>query len=516
MREEKISEEGSRLKTTKVRITILFWTILLGAAVSKAEEGCSVPTSAIDKAITPLMRAESLETVKAHPWILNTIQHTECCKTDWSQMGCPHPIKKFETLETPESGFEAKFEALMGQKPPADFLKNGDPNAPLDFSKAPKLKAVYLSSLVFRGDFYGTVMARLLKYQAEHGAFVNVVTTDYMLLKKDRELLEPIAAQNPNFKLDKFKYNNPNGLISKATNLVTDKYRDMHIKTFVTLSDEKESDNVVIFGGRNIHDGFLFKELPDHSRFPKLVQYGKGKDDDFVHWNDFEAKVTGKELAESTAAHVQRFISRDKTNQAMTPFSSDKACPPGSKEADSKDSFSHFISVPYADDHALEKQYVKMIDEAKTSIKISSPYLRPLPKVTEALERAAKRGVDIQIQTRVELKGDTQAELYEEVNKESINNLYNKAKIYEWKENSILHSKFLLIDSKKAMIGSVNLSRRSFIQDVENGYVIDNAGVTKDMEKIFDGYVKKSAQITKPLPRKLIPTMKINLLENQF
>ena len=200
----------------------------------------------------------------------------------------------------------------------------------------------------------------------------------------------------------------------------------------------------------------------------------------------------------------------------MTPFSSDKACPPGSKEADSKDSFSHFISVPYADDHALEKQYVKMIDEAKTSIKISSPYLRPLPKVTEALERAAKRGVDIQIQTRVELKGDTQAELYEEVNKESINNLYNKAKIYEWKENSILHSKFLLIDSKKAMIGSVNLSRRSFIQDVENGYVIDNAGVTKDMEKIFDGYVKKSAQITKPLPRKLIPTLKINLLENQF
>lgn len=86
-------EEGSRLKTIKVRITILFGTILLGATVCKAAEGCSVPTSAIDKAITPLMRAESLETVKAHPWILNTIQHTECCKTDWSQMGVLIPSK---------------------------------------------------------------------------------------------------------------------------------------------------------------------------------------------------------------------------------------------------------------------------------------------------------------------------------------------------------------------------------------------------------------------------------------
>jgi len=464
--------------------------------------------------MAPILGALPVEAVVAHPWIISTINHSECCKTDWAQLGCPHPIKKFEPLESPESGFDAKLEMLLGQKPPADFLKNGDPNAPLDFSKAPKLKAVYLSSLVFRADFYGTVMARLLKYQAEHGALVNVVTTDYMMLDKDRALLESLAAQNPNFRLDKFKYNNPNGLISKASNLVTDKFRDMHIKMFVTLSDEKESDNAVIFGGRNIHDGFLYKELPDHSRFPQLVQYGKGKDDDFVHWNDFEAKVTSKELAESTAAHLQRFISRDKETQKMVPFSSDKSCTPIATETE--DTFQHFISVPYADDHALEKQYIKMIDSAKSSIKISSPYLRPPASIMAALERATKRGVDVQIQTRVELKGDTQAELYEEVNKESINALYKQAKIYEWKENSILHSKFMLIDNKKAMIGSVNLSRRSFIQDVENGYVINDPSVTKSMEKVFDSYVQKSARITKPLPRKLIPTLKIKLLENQF
>jgi cardiolipin synthase len=437
---------------------------------------------------------------------------SSACKTDWSQLGCPHAATSFAPLETPESGFLAKVEMLLGQKPPADFIKNGDPYAKLDFSKAPKLKGVYLSSLVFRADFYGTVMARLLKFHAERGALVNVVTTDYMMLDKDRALLEPIAANNPNFKLDKFKYNNPGGLVSKASNLITDKYRDMHIKLFITLSDEKESDNAIVFGGRNIHDGFLYKTVPDHSRFPELVQYGKGKDDDFVHWNDFEAKVTSKELAESTAAQLQRFISRDKSTQAMRPFSSNSANAPTATGG----TFQHFISIPYADDHALEKQYVKMIDSAKKSIKISSPYLRPTPEITAALKRATSKGVDVQIQTRVELTGDTQAWLYEEVNKESINALSKQAKIYKWNENSILHSKFLLIDSKEAVIGSVNMSRRSFIQDVENGFIINDASVTKDMEKIFESYVKKSEQVTKPLPRKVLPTLLIRTLENQF
>ena len=132
-----------------------------------------------------------------------------------------------------------------------------------------------------------------------------------------------------------------------------------------------------------------------------------------------------------------------------------------------------------------------MIDSAKKSIKLSSPYLRPTPKIMEALKRAAKRGVAITIQTRVELQGDTQAWLYEEVNKESINALYKVAKIYKWKENSILHSKFLLIDGEAAMIGSVNLSRRSFVQDVENGFVIQSEPVVHKMETIFDSYVEK-------------------------
>lgn len=491
---------------------LVFSLILAGFALS-AEPDCYEQLARypeFNQYIAPLLDGRSPELVKRHPWLLGLIQHRETCPTNWNQLGCAHPVENFETLETPESGLQAKVEMLLGQKLPPDFIKNGDPHAPLDFSKAPKLKGVYLASLVYRSDFYGTLIARLLKHHADRGTLVNVVTTDYMMLDKDRALLEPLAAQNPNIRLDKFKYKNPGGLTAKATNLITDKFRDMHIKLFITLSDENEANNAIVFGGRNIHDGFLYAEKPDHTKHPELVQYGK--DDNFVHWNDFEAKITSKELAESTAAQLEGFFGRNRATQAMRPFTEHA---PGAAPAP-KNAFRHFISVPYADDHALEKQYIEMIDAAKSSIKFSSPYLRPTPKLTAALQRAAKRGVDITIQTRVELTGDTQAWLYEEVNKESINKLYKDAKIYKWKENSILHSKFLLVDSKAAMIGSVNMSRRSFIQDVENGFVIENEAVTQKMEKIFDGYVAKSELIEKPLPRKTLPSVMIRILENQF
>jgi phosphatidylserine/phosphatidylglycerophosphate/cardiolipin synthase-like enzyme len=66
------------------------------------------------------------------------------------------------------------------------------------------------------------------------------------------------------------------------------------------------------------------------------------------------------------------------------------------------------------------------------------------------------------------------------------------------------------------LMGSVNLSRRSFVQDAENGYLIQSEGITHKMESIFDSYVQKSKLITQPLPRKVIPSIEIRLLENQF
>jgi phosphatidylserine/phosphatidylglycerophosphate/cardiolipin synthase-like enzyme len=352
-------------------------------------------------------------------------------------------------------------------------------------------------------------MARLLKFHAERGTPVHLITTGYMMLDKDKTLLYNLS-KNGNIRLQEFTYYDPKHNLSRPLRYIDNKFRDMHIKLLITLADEAKY-NAVVLGGRNIHDGFLFRTKPDYSRYPELVQYGT--DDDFVHWNDFELKITSKEMAKVTAAHLMRFWNRD----TMTEWLSDIYASGAEKSQKAEGAqFRHFISLPYNDGKALEQLYVSLIDNAKSKILISSPYLRPTEKIMEALKRAAARKVDITIQTRVSLEGDTQAWLYEEVNKESINALYDRVKIYEWKQNSILHSKFILVDGEIAFLGSVNLSRRSFVQDVENGYVIKDKNFVQKMENIFHSYIEKSALITEPQVRKVLPSALIKVLQDQF
>ncbi|MNL19873.1 Cardiolipin synthase [compost metagenome] len=176
----------------------------------------------------------------------------------------------------------------------------------------------------------------------------------------------------------------------------------------------------------------------------------------------------------------------------------------------------HIISAPFSDGRALEKLFVAMIDKATTTIQLSSPYLRPTPEIAKAFERAVRRGVNITIQTRIDLKGDTMDWLYTEVNKESINALQAQAKVYEWTGNSILHSKFILVDGKFAFVGSVNLSRRSFIQDIENGFMIHDEAFVKRMQNIFTGYTSKSRLITEQQARKFWGSIIVYLIQDQF
>ncbi|RYZ81979.1 MAG: phosphatidylserine/phosphatidylglycerophosphate/cardiolipin synthase family protein, partial [Proteobacteria bacterium] len=421
------------------------------------------------------------------------------------------------------------------------FISNQNPYAELDMSAAPRLRAVFVSTLVYCADFYGTVLARLLKFHADRGALVHVVTTEYMMLPKDRRLLHSLAAQSGNFRLQEFRYYDPDSLITKPLRYIDSKYRDMHIKMFVTLSAEREQDNRIILGGRNVHDGFLFTTKPDHAKYPSLVQYGT--DDDFVHWNDFEMMVTSRELAALSFAHLMNFWNRDAYTQKVQPFAedtsttananattdADKAPANGASLASpqlsatakfakvqSPAQMREFFSIPYNDGQTLEELYVSLIDRAKSKIELSTPYLRPTKMIMRALDRAALRNVDITIQTRISLAGDTQAWLYEEVNKESINRLVKKVKIYEWKENSILHSKFILIDGKVGFLGSVNLSRRSFIQDIENGWVIRDPKFVSEMSALFQTYLAKSVLVSEAQARKWFPSLLIQILQNQF
>lgn len=433
----------------------------------------------------------------------------------YPMMTCAHAVHKVEILQASEDGLLSKMEALLGYKPSIDFIHNLNPYAELDFSKAPKLDAIFVSTLLYRHDFSGTVLARLLKFHAERGTLVNIIGTGYMHEEKDKALLKELSQVQGNLRIQEYKY--IESRLLQKRKFLTNYLRDMHVKMFVTLSSENPDHNTLIMGGRNVHDGFVFSEKPDLSKYPELDQSPEG---DYAYWNDLEIKVTSPELARSVYSHLLSLWNRKIKGQKVSDIqvSQETAKIVRGEEVlnSSKPMMRHVMSLPFNDDQVLEKLYVEMIDKAQTSIKLSSPYLRPTKAIMAAFERAIKRKVDVIIQTRIDLKGDTQAWLYEEANKAAINSLYDQIRIYEWTERSILHTKMLLIDGKFAFFGSVNLSRRSFIQDVENGFIIHDQNFVQKLTDVFDDYNARSRILDQKQKRKLWASIVMQLLQNQF
>lgn len=438
----------------------------------------------------------------------------------YQSMTCTADIQDVKTLEIPFEGVKEKAEALLGQPLPSAFLEQKNPFLDLDFSKAPKLNTIIISYLVFRADFYGNLLARLVKWHADHGTDVRILVSDVITLKKDKKLLYNLQESSNNIKIQEFRYDSQAGM--GLWDHLSEFHRTMHVKLLITLSDQLEN-NVVFFGGRNVHDGFVFKEAPDHSKLPELVQYGsgKGKDESFAHWRDFEMKVKSKDLAERVTSHLLTLWEKDSKTMFVRSINQNISTkiPADSTmfENNRGPIVRHFMSIPYKDEHALEKFYADMIDSAEKSIRLSTPYFRPTKILGEAMERAVKRGVEISLITRIDLSGDTAAIILGEVNKAGINQFLNKIKIYEYTEPAvILHSKICLIDGKYSFIGSVNLNKRSFVHDTENGIMIYDRGFNQKMNSIMDTYRNITREVTEKQKIALWKKAIIGIFDEEF
>jgi phosphatidylserine/phosphatidylglycerophosphate/cardiolipin synthase-like enzyme len=443
--------------------------------------------------------------------------------TDYQSMTCAMDIKNTDirTLEDPLTGLKVKAEVLLGMPLPKNMLLEKNPFLELDFSHAPHLDTILISYLVFRADFYGNIIARLLKWHADHGAQVRILVSDVITLDKDHKLLYGLQESSNNIKLQEYRYEaskNGGGL----SDLFSEYHRTMHVKLLITLG-VKEEDNLVFFGGRNIHDGFVFKEAPNYSAFPNMVQYGseKNSDESYAHWRDFEVRINSKLLAEKIASHYLTLWERDSQNFSMRSLNQNininKYVDENYFENIDVSLIRHLVSIPYKDDESLERFYVNLFDSAEESLRLSTPYFHLTKPLADAIDRAVTRGVKVSVITRIDLKGDTASIILSEVNKNAINKFMNKVKIFEYTVPSeILHSKIVLIDNKFSFIGSVNLNKRSFVHDMENGIMIYNKAYNAKMNKIMDTYQENSREVSEKQKLSLWKEIVVGLFTNEF
>lgn len=145
-------------------------------------------------------------------------------------------------------------------------------------------------------------------------------------------------------------------------------------------------------------------------------------------------------------------------------------------------------SGPDSEFASILQVFIKMINAAKESINIITPYFIPSESLMDALKISILSGVNISI--IFPEKADHFA-----VNRASKTYLSELQKIganiYFYSKDSFIHSKILTIDKKICTIGTANLDIRSFELNYEINALIYDEEITNKFNNIFDSLLNK-------------------------
>ena len=140
---------------------------------------------------------------------------------------------------------------------------------------------------------------------------------------------------------------------------------------------------------------------------------------------------------------------------------------------------------------SIHQVLLSAIYEAKYSLVLTSPYFVPDDSLLAAMQVAALRGVDVKIimpakNDSLMVKYASRA-FFEEL-------LTSGVKIYKF-HGGLLHTKSIVIDEKIALVGTVNLDRRSFWLNFEMTMLIDNSEFAGELLTTQMHYLLESKQL---------------------
>jgi cardiolipin synthase len=128
---------------------------------------------------------------------------------------------------------------------------------------------------------------------------------------------------------------------------------------------------------------------------------------------------------------------------------------------------------------------------AAHSIRIITPYFVPGPRVVLSLLRAVKRGVKVQMI----VPSISDAPLVQVMSRAYLAPLLKAGvEIFE-RQETILHSKVMLIDDFWVTLGSANLDFRSFHRNYEINVIIDSSAFGSQVRRMFDDELEKSRRV---------------------
>lgn len=148
-------------------------------------------------------------------------------------------------------------------------------------------------------------------------------------------------------------------------------------------------------------------------------------------------------------------------------------------------------SGPDHNEEYIKNAYIKMINNAKESVYITSPYFVPDEPMFESIRLSALSGVDV----RILIPGKPDHMFMKWAADSYIGELLEAgARVYYY-QKGFIHSKTLVVDTAVSSIGTANMDMRSFYLNFEVNAFIFDENKAKECENDFMMDLKDSTEI---------------------
>jgi cardiolipin synthase len=166
-------------------------------------------------------------------------------------------------------------------------------------------------------------------------------------------------------------------------------------------------------------------------------------------------------------------------------------------------------SGPDMDWQTIMQGYLHAIMHAKKYIYIQTPYFLPNESITNAIEMAALRGVDVRL--IIPFRSDERIAFEASISYME-NILKSGVKVLQY-QKGFIHSKTMVIDGELSVVGTANMDLRSFEQNFEVNAFIYNKQKAQELTKIFLNDAKNCKKLSywrwkrRPAWRKMLQSM---------
>lgn len=315
---------------------------------------------------------------------------------------------------------------------------------------------IHILYYIIKNDDLGKKLFELLTKKAEEGVEVRLLVDSLGGRTLNDKIKEPLL--NAGGKISVF--------FSSSIPIINFKINYRNHRKIIVIDGK-----IGFIGGFNVGDEYL------------------GLSKKFGYWRDTHLKIEGTSV---TDLQTRFFLDWRNASKEDIGFNISYFPP---IEGSGNSGIQIMASGPDSPMERIKQNYVKMINSAKRSIYIQTPYFIPDASVMEALKIAALSGIDIRLMIP---NMPDHLFVYWATYFHAGELLRYGAKVYTY-ENGFLHAKTMVVDETISSVGTANFDVRSFKLNFEVIALIYDSKISSDLQVKFEKDILYCYELTREL-----------------